>query len=353
MVESMVLSSKLRTIHHRMNLTKPRISKKTSSEPSFFLGLPREIRDEIYSYLVSPLATLSCYRAEIRSENYVEKLGTPNSPGITCISPPRHHPMYLLLICKQIHSEVMQHFYAHTTFHVGDLIPQKAFWCIDPVYDSLATNEHLGTMRRVGVRIGLDQLPIWTSSPDMVGRSRIETLDPKKSIEMMQSRARHLAAVLLHGATDLRTVMISWWDDWGADVPWDVKKEVLLPFWVLAARGIRLEIGEVSVFRGEDRIAMMEQLQKTFRELADLGVMDGGRRDTEDFLEEEWWLRKLKKEEPVHTSVWTSIGTSVGTSVGTSGTKNKTPKQRRRFMKEWFGKERKRRRSQEGQWVFL
>ncbi|KAF2471172.1 uncharacterized protein BDR25DRAFT_24569 [Lindgomyces ingoldianus] len=208
-------------------LTQP--FKRTQQYPSCsLLSLPRELRDQIFKYLL-PVHTYASTAVPFQP---------PGNSGFLFFygTPP---PTELLLINHQIGNEIRDHFFRTTTFQIGDLTPYHESFHFDPVYKKLRASERLSQVRSLQVRFHLAQMVLMdpanpTTATDL-GADGLGIC-----IRSVEGRAWHLARTLSNRARALRTLTIVWEDDFGEDdEDWKLKMRVLVPIAKLVKADVR------------------------------------------------------------------------------------------------------------------
>ncbi|OCK84608.1 hypothetical protein K432DRAFT_378444 [Lepidopterella palustris CBS 459.81] len=224
-------------------------------EPPPLLLLPRELRDQIFFYLL-PAPT---------GPN-AAPFQPATSTGITLLSSPPP-PLYLLLICRQLTDEVLDRFYATTTFRISSLSPHSSEWCPDPKYLKLHFSPHLPKIRHLDIRVSLECMGMsqW--------RNELHYTEMYLSLCILKvrNRAELLADTLWKRGDSLRTVTVSWWDDYG-----NIKMEedsmmkwgVLEPFKVL--EGVNWRAGDVWA-SGKVREGVVNGLEAQLNKLNHVG----------------------------------------------------------------------------------
>jgi hypothetical protein len=205
-------------------------------DASAFLRLPLEIRNMVYLYAGD--AT----KYQLDDNNIVAYHGSRPSKN-------------LLLICKDVHHEVLAQFFSITTFEVHPLTPNVTSWTPNHhigalfSYDTLAQSAYVPLIRKMRVRIDVSRFiqgRKFQRSPHWRGYSEICTFDEtdlEHCTAILYMRARELCKVLRVSAQNLKVVEIDWVDDYPEQVgtcDLELRSEVLEPFADLEGMQIRV-----------------------------------------------------------------------------------------------------------------
>lgn len=259
-------------------------------KPFPFLQLPREIRDMIYASYASSLQELRIPILIDLNNPYINWSAWPyihkgvfpaGTEDNVHYRTNRHDdlgilafhgalpPTNLLLVCKQIASEVL----SRVAFEVDPLTSHdKTFrYSLDRTYRSLARSPYVALLSKIVVRIDLTWMQtqrkvyVWPSGVK-------EELWPAREISLaecvkkVQPRSRALCAVLGKYALNLRVVSVHWVDDFPDAVGEDdvgLKASVLEPFSGL--KGVAVRIGKLVVAE-RGRAAAQAMIDQTLKE---------------------------------------------------------------------------------------
>lgn len=274
----------------------PPILEPARTVPFFpFLRLPRELREMIYDAFRNsdtkpkpgPTATFK------RGTYEFAPPGSPNTRRYSTSVPFFYFPEYsahyghrgllgyhgqmpplnLSLTCKQIDTELWEHFAARK-YEIGPLTPRADRHRYDPTYGELAETFELWKLRRIFLRIHVSAFRESSElGPDLGNGSRriyprFEELGLEDCVLKLESLSQKLVIVLKEKATGLRTITIEWKDAFPEDERWDIKARILQPFGTL--KGIQMKVSWVTVEESK-RARVQKLLQDTLADLSAVG----------------------------------------------------------------------------------
>ncbi|KAF2183877.1 hypothetical protein K469DRAFT_202677 [Zopfia rhizophila CBS 207.26] len=174
--------------------------------------------------------------------------------------------MTLLLVCRQIHEEVLDHFFSLTTFEVGPLTPHHDEWRMDPTYQKLRNSVHLSRVQKLKVRVNLERMQM-ASSEGLSNHdgARFSEIGLEECVLKVQPLSEMLVRVLRNGAKNLKMITIDWKDEFPEDINWQLKSSVLFPFGNL--EGVQFRLGRVKM-ADRARTAYEERLKETLEGLS-------------------------------------------------------------------------------------
>lgn len=251
-----------------------------------FFKLPRELRDKIYDYLISASAPSThltsaatmehirfrgpvhkCYQHTPHNTLHAAQTSDPvalqpdRSTGFIAIYSRPTAPKALLLVCRQMRTEIMQGYSVWASvFEVAPLTPHADEWSFDPLYQALLSSSRLSKVRKLRVRVDLARLKIQPTPSNYMppytyflnleaerGPVRFEEIGVAECVKRVRGVAENLVRVLREGAGALEVLVLDWKDDFDVDDEgsWEVKRGVLEPFGRL--EDVRLIIGNVVV----------------------------------------------------------------------------------------------------------
>lgn len=235
------------------------------------LRLPRELRDEVYTYIflsedwTPPYHVLTGIVKHNRIQHDQEDpipFQPPGNSGLLSYygKPP---PLKMLLVSKQIRDEVLYLFYSRTAFEVGPLTPHDDIWRIDPSYGRLQHSSQLANIRKLRVRVDVARMQMGS----YLGGVVFKEIGIEDCISRVQPLAELLVRVLRKGANSLSVIIIDWKDDFPDDMNWQLKASILFPFGSL--EGVQIFLGKLTI-ADSGREAAKKMLDETLEGLSAL-----------------------------------------------------------------------------------
>ncbi|CAO2648294.1 Nn.00g075610.m01.CDS01 [Neocucurbitaria sp. VM-36] len=176
-------------------------------------------------------------------------------------------PTNLLLVCRQVHREVIDQFLSTTTFEVQPLTPNDVSWRLDKgkegTYEALAKSAYASMMKKVLVRIDVSRFMMGRKSQQMnIAAAQVCTFDEidlAVCTEIVATRAGELCDTLRVSIPNVKAVEIHWIDEFPETIEergLQLRERVLLPF--IRLPGVRVRIRKlVMADKGRTPVNMM------------------------------------------------------------------------------------------------